>query len=126
MAAVRVGLACTMTGGAGLAVGFESGSSVVEYFNVELLPVVLNTTRVPAATTSTVAATRHTSGSTRLRGAATGTTPLGALSSAVRIRDDAAINPRASASADEHCGPSLACAATRAASSALSAPSSHE
>ena len=35
----------------------------------------------------------------RLFGAAAGMTPRGALSSAVRIRDDAAMKPRASATA---------------------------
>jgi hypothetical protein len=69
---------------------------------------------------------RHTIGSMRFLGAATGITPRGALSSAVKIRDDAAINPRASATAAAHSGQSLTCASTRAASSALNAPSSHE
>jgi len=80
---------------------------------------------VPAATTSTVAAIRHIIGSTRLFGFATGTTPLGTLSSAVNIRDDAEMNPRASATAAWHCAHPLTCASTVAASSALNAPSSH-
>ena len=90
------------------------------------LPPFLSTTRVPAATTSTVAAARKTHGSMRFFGAAAGITPRGALSSAVRIRDAPAINPRASATAAAHSGHSFTCASTRAASSALSAPSSHE
>jgi hypothetical protein len=89
-------------------------------------PPLLSTANVPPATTSNVAATRHTIGSTRFLGAVAGITPRGALSSAVRIRDDAAMNPRASATAAAHSGQSLTCASTRAASSALSAPSSHE
>jgi hypothetical protein len=70
-------------------------------------PWFLSTTNVPPATTSSVAATRHTIGSTRFFGAAAGITPRGALSSAVRIRDDAAMNPRASATAAAHSGQSL-------------------
>jgi hypothetical protein len=46
-----------------------------------------------------VAATRHTHGCTRLLGAAAGITPRGALSNAVKILDEAAMNPRASATA---------------------------
>jgi hypothetical protein len=64
-----------------------------------LFPVLRTTTSVPAATTSTVAAMRHTIGSIRFRGLAAGITPRGALSRAVRIRDEAAMNPRASATA---------------------------
>jgi hypothetical protein len=89
-------------------------------------PPFLSTTNVPPATTRSVAATRHTIGSTRFFGAATGITPRGALSSAVRIRDDAAMNPRASATAAAHSGQSFTCDSTSAASSALNAPSSHE
>ena len=64
-----------------------------------LYPVLFRTASVPTATTSTVAAARQTIGSIRFRGAAAGITPRGALSSAVRIREDAAMKPRASATA---------------------------
>src|SRR3954463_6410207 len=80
-------------------------------------PRVRATTNVPAATTSSVAAIFQANGSNRLLGADAGITPRGALSRAVRILDEAAMNPRASATAAAHSGHSAACASTRAASS---------
>jgi hypothetical protein len=141
-AIVGSGFALVVTGAGGAAVVLVPSSRIdipgpdaldaigavwAEVCSIFVVPTpFLKTARVPAATTSTVAAIRHTIGSTRFAGAATGITPRGALSSAVRIRDDAAMNPRASATAAAHCGHSFTCASTRAASSALSAPSSHE
>src|SRR4051812_7202535 len=89
-------------------------------------PRVRATTNVPAATTSSVAAIFQANGSNRLLGADAGITPRGALSRDVRILDEAAMNPRASATAAAHSRHSAACASTRAASSGVSAPSSHE
>jgi hypothetical protein len=55
-----------------------------------------------------------------------GNTPPGVTSSADAIRDDAATNPRASATIAPHAAHDFACASTRDASSAGSSPSIQE
>jgi hypothetical protein len=75
---------------------------------------------------SIAAAARHATGKWRLFAGTAGRTPRGTLSSAVSMRDDAAMKPLASATAAAQLAHSLTCESTRDASSALSAPSSHE
>jgi esterase/lipase superfamily enzyme len=114
-----------MIGGAGLGVGVVQTLSTLVAIRASF-PLFLNTTRLPVATTRTAAAARQIAAFQGLAEVDIGTTARGTLSSAVKMRDDAAINPRASATALAHCGHSATWASTRAASSALNAPSSHE
>ena len=77
----------------------EAPESTVLLIAVRLSPPrSFTSSTVPVATTSTVAAILHTQGCTRCFGAI-GITPRGASSSAVKILDEAAMNPRASATA---------------------------